>query len=225
MENGRPVRTRRLTFLRKADVVYEEVRRQILDGELAAGALLNQEHFAASLGVSTTPLREALRRLEAEGFIRTNPHHKMIVAPHEREELLFLYEVRTELDPYAAFLAADRHTLDDRTAMLGALALLPGAPGDDVTTLNREFHSSIYRASHNPVLVDLLDSLWDRSDRYRRVITDTSADPATRAEHEELLLAILDRDGEGARHLMRGHLERSRNIIENALEVGSLASR
>src|SRR4051812_45764588 len=107
-----------LRYVSKADAVYAEVRRRILDGELAAGSSVNQEQFAAQLGVSTTPLREALRRLESEGFVRTVAHRDVVVAPLDRNELVALYEVREELDPLAASLAAKRHTEAERERLL-----------------------------------------------------------------------------------------------------------
>src|SRR3954453_19819920 len=88
---------RELTYLSKADAVYAELRRRILEGELAPGAALNQEQVAAALGVSTTPVREALRRLESEALVRTVAHREVYVTPLEVEELVALYEVRENL--------------------------------------------------------------------------------------------------------------------------------
>jgi len=100
-----PSGVRPLVFKSKADAVYREVRQRILDGELSPGSSLNQEQLAATLEVSTTPLREALRRLETQGFVRTVAHREIVVAPLVVEELVALWEVRRDLDATAAALA------------------------------------------------------------------------------------------------------------------------
>src|SRR3954465_1577962 len=84
--------------LTKAQAVYSELRRMILNGELAPGHEVNQEGMAATLGVSITPLREALRRLEMEGLVRLKAHRTVIIPPLTREELVQLYVIRIELD-------------------------------------------------------------------------------------------------------------------------------
>ena len=90
----------------KAKAVYVETRSRILKGMLAPGSAVNQEALAAELGVSITPLREALRRLEMEGLIRMEAHRTMIITPLTRQELHEMYAIRLELDPLAAGLAA-----------------------------------------------------------------------------------------------------------------------
>jgi DNA-binding GntR family transcriptional regulator len=210
-----------LRYLSKADAVYAEVRRRILDGELAAGSSVNQEQFAAQLGVSTTPLREALRRLESEGFVRAVAHRDVVVAPLERDELVALYEVREELDPLAASLAAKRHTEAERERLLAAAARLETRDGDAVRA-NREFHAAIYEACHNPVLVELVDSLWDRADRYRRQVGMFARGADVRREHEAIVRAVLDRRARDAAKLMREHLRSGRAAIEAHLDRGGL---
>jgi DNA-binding GntR family transcriptional regulator len=210
-----------LRYVSKADAVYAEVRRRILDGELAAGSSVNQEQFAAQLGVSTTPLREALRRLESEGFVRTVAHRDVVVAPLDRDELIALYEVREELDPLAASLAAKRHTEAERERLLAAAARL-GTRGGDAVRANREFHAAIYQACHNPVLVELVDSLWDRADRYRRQVGMFARGADVRREHEAIVLAVLDRRAREAEKLMREHLRSGRAAIEAHLDRGGL---
>lgn len=98
-----------ITYRSKAYAAYVELRRRILEGHLEAGAPVNQEQLASDLGVSTTPLREALRSLETEGFVRTRTHRDVIVAPLDHEELLQLYQVRGHLDCLAVRLAVENH--------------------------------------------------------------------------------------------------------------------
>lgn len=214
------IQIRPVAFQSKADAAYAELRERILSGEIAPSTALNQEQFAVMLGVSTTPLREALRRLETEGLVRTITPREMIVAPIDLDELIALYEVRTTLDPLAASLAADRHDADERDRMNAAFEALRVAAPEDATNRNRDFHAAIYRSSRNPVLIETLDQLWDRADRYRRLIRGVSSDPETFAEHEKLLKTVLDRDGKKAAALMREHLQRAGALIEESLRQG-----
>ena len=223
MSETSPVRP--VAFTSKADAVYTELRQRILDGEIRPSSSLNQEQLATMLGVSTTPLREALRRLEAEGFVRTVAHREMVVAPIEIEELVALYEVRRNLDPLAAGLAAERYGVDDRARMVAALeALRADSIDESRTSLNREFHAAIYHSCQNLVLIELLDQLWDRADRYRRLIGRLSGDLNTYLEHEKLLQSVLDRDPDEATRLMRDHLLKSGTLIEEQLRVGESES-
>lgn len=218
------ITVRPVAFMSKADAVYAELRRRILDGEIPPSSSLNQEQCAAMLGVSTTPLREALRRLEAEGFVRTITHREMIVAPIELDELVALYEVRTTLDPLAVSLAAERHGAEDRERMVAAFEALRVAKIEDATSRNRDFHAAIYKSCENPVLIELLDQLWDRADRYRRLIRGLSSDPGTFAEHQAILKAVVGGKADEAAELMRAHLRRAGDLIEASLKAGENGS-
>ena len=200
----------------KADVAYDEIRAAILGGDLLPGTALNQEQLADELGVSTTPLREALRRLESEGFVKMPPHRDAIVAPLDADELLALYEVREALDSLAASLAAKRYDEADAEAMAEAAGRL-GSSGDDPVLANRALHASIYRASHNPVLIAELDSLWDRSDRYRIAIRGIALQPEVVESHRALVATVLSHDAEGAAAKMRVHISDARRSVEDAI--------
>jgi len=213
-----------LAFKSKADAVYVEVRQRILDGELPPASSLNQEQLAATLQVSTTPLREALRRLEAEGFVRTLAHREIIVAPLLVDDFTALWEVRRTVDATAAALAAERHGPDDRSRMLAAAeAMSKRSSRLDAVERNREFHTAIYCACHNPVLIEMLGSHWDRADRYRRLIAVASSAADTAAEHSSLLTAVLDRNPEESSRLMRVHLLGSQALIEQSLRANPRA--
>ena len=171
-------------FATKAEAVYGEIRRRILTGVLEPGAPINQDALAPELGVSVTPVREAVRRLEAEGLVRFEAHKTVIVTPLSRDELRELYDLRLQLDPYAASLAASRATKDE----LDEIERLARAPASDdpleQLIRNRAFHRAIYARSGNNLLIETLDRLWERTDRYRIILVsrDVAALAATR-EH------------------------------------------
>ena len=104
-------------FATKSDFAYLRLREMILSGELAAGAVLNQATLAPAIGISTTPLREALRRLKSEGLVELGAHRDARVSALTVEEARDLLEVRRSLDPLAAALAAERRTKADLHAV------------------------------------------------------------------------------------------------------------
>jgi DNA-binding GntR family transcriptional regulator len=206
-----------MRYLTKADAVYHEVRRQILLGTLPPESTVNQEQLAAQLEVSTTPLREALRRLETEGLIRTNGAHRDVtVAPIDVGEMHDLYETREALDCLAVALAAERHDTADRDAIRAAFDALSTPDGDPLER-NRALHRAIYSACHNAVLVEQLDALWDRSDRYRRLAGILATDTHVAEDHQALVTAVLDRRAPDAAEIMRGHLAVTRAFLEQRM--------
>jgi DNA-binding GntR family transcriptional regulator len=198
----------------KSAAVYEELRRRILSAAIAPGTAINQEQLAAELGVSTTPLREALRRLESDGLVTLLAHREAIVSPLDPTELAAVYEVRESLDPLAAALAAERHTDAEAKAIRKAAdrARRPGR--EDHLTVNRRYHMAIYGASHNSVLIETLDALWDRSDRYRRAVGFMATEPTIQQEHEAIAAAVLARQPDESARLMRAHIGRTRAAFQ-----------
>lgn len=207
--------------LTKADAAYLELRAEILDGVLEPSSPLNQETLAARLGLSTTPLRDALRRLEGDGLVELRTHSLVIVSPLTERELDELYSVRLTLDPMAAALAAQLASEEDNQA-IQALAKRPVA--SDVRTQlasHREFHHRVYAASHHRVLADILDQLWARTDRYRVVLVrDKALDRDTEREHEEIAAAIRDRDECAVSQVVQRHVEAALRAVQQVLAMG-----
>ena len=212
----------------KSELAYARVREMVLGGELEPGAVLNQAVLARQIGISTTPLREALRRLAQQGLVELGAHRDARVAPLDAAEARDLVELRQDLDPLAAGLAAQRRTAADLAEMAQSLARLESLPEDPSPAQlagHRRFHAAIYKASHNAVLVVTLDGLWDKTDRYRRHALRagrSDEEAAQRAEEHRLLVeAVSDRDAAAATELMRRHVETSLA----ARAAGRLAAR
>lgn len=201
----------------KNDYAYFRLRELIITGELQPGAPLRQGRLADSIGVSTTPLREAIRRLAAEGLIDLAAHRDAKVSEATPEEAANVLEVRLSLDPLAASLAAGNRTDGELATIIEAeRKLIPLTNGDGIDALmaHRDFHRSIYAASHNEVLIDMLERLWDKADRYRMIglrSRDDSAEETSRVamEHHNLVLAITDSDTNRAGELMAEHIHNS----------------
>ena len=201
-------------ILTKNDYAYAELRDRIISGELPSGLAIPQAQIAEEIGVSTTPLREAVRRLAAEGFIHLTAHRDARVVEATADEARHLYEVRESVDPLAASLAAEHRTAADIERIQAAeqtMRPLDGNANIESLQAHREFHRSIYEASKNPLLIDILERLWDKADRYRliglRDRGDSSDDTArVAAEHQEIAEAVIDGDAQRAAAAMRGHI-------------------
>src|ERR671920_673223 len=199
----------------KSDFAYTVVRKKILSGEFAPGQVLNQATLARTIGISTTPLREALRRLKSENLVDLDAHRDARVTELSAEEARDLLELRRSLDPLAAALAAERRTKADIKDIRDAANVEPLRHGLGVEELeaHRRFHRAIYRASHNDLLIGTLDGLWDKADLYRRVglvgehgheERDRKAD-----EHRRLVDCVVAGDTDGAAAVMHRHISTS----------------
>jgi DNA-binding GntR family transcriptional regulator len=217
-------RARTVQYETKTDAALNEVRSRILSGALGPGTALNQEELAADIGVSTTPLREALRRLAADGLIEISAHRDARVAALSITEARHIFETRVPLDSLAVQLAAERYdSADERRIREAAKRLRPVQDGAAAVALrtNSEFHRAVYEASHNPILIGLLDRLWDQSDRYRslgaHIFLGKGLDrDSHHTDHLELMRLVLERDGKRASELMRDHVESSLRSIREA---------
>jgi DNA-binding GntR family transcriptional regulator len=205
--------------LTKADLAYQQIRQRILEGELAPETSLDQEALAKWLGLSTTPVREALRRLESERLVVSRAHRDTVVAPLSLDMVEEVYAVRLSLDPLAVSLAAARADGAQRAAIV-ALSREHQVPGDlqSTVSLNRRLHRAIYTASGNATLVEILDSLWDLSDRYRLIVCrDQAVVELAHAEHAAIVTAVVEGAPDRAAELTRNHLAASLQQIRSAV--------
>ncbi|MFR9731161.1 GntR family transcriptional regulator [Saccharopolyspora sp. MS10] len=200
----------------KSEFAYASVREQILSGELPPGSVLNQAVLARTIGISTTPLREALRRLMSERLVELDAHRDARVTELSGEEVRDLLEMRRTLDPMAAALAAERRTRDDIAEIRRSVEqqrALPDSPSRRQLAEQRRFHAAIYRASHNDLLVEALEGLWDKADRYRMHALREGRSTAERErrdeEHRLLAEHVIAGDAQAAAELMREHVDES----------------
>jgi DNA-binding GntR family transcriptional regulator len=200
--------------------------------------VLPQAALARTIGMSTTPLREALRRLKQEGLVELDAHRDARVRPLDATEARDLLELRHNLEPLAAELAAQRRTPADVAALqesLARLEALPDNPSAAQLESHQLFHAAIHRASHNALLAEMLDGIWVKTDRYRRQALEGGRSEAERdaraTEHRLLFEAVRDGDAAGAADLMRRHVETSlgarsaRDLAEPAATEPSAGSR
>ncbi|GHF29662.1 DNA-binding GntR family transcriptional regulator [Deinococcus metalli] len=191
------------------DSVYDHLRRALLDGDIAPGERLAEVELGQHLGVSRTPIREALMRLTQDGLLVAEANKGVRVRTVTSAEARDAYVVREELDGLAAALAAEQHAASDAALLRSALNRLNGAPTTDYreqTRLDLAYHRAVTDAAHNTVLGILARDLEQRVALIKHQTRTYNAHPDTAAQHAAILQAILDRDAPAAREAARAHV-------------------
>lgn len=196
---------RRLTFMSKADLVTAALRELIIRGDLAPGDNLRQRDLAERFEVSATPVREALKQLEAEGLVTSVLHHGAVVVESNRGAMEDNYRIRAVLEALAATMATPRMTPDDIAKLESINADIVRHEDDDaaVTELNRRLHFEIYEHTGSPVLLSLMRLLWQSFAQGPQVIRPVRD---SIREHDELIGALRDGDGQRAGELTKRHI-------------------
>lgn len=208
---------------RAAEIAYAEIRGLILSGEALPGTRLKEEELAARCGVSRTPVRDALRRLEGELYVVRNGASRIFVADWQAEDLDELFALRGMIEAHAAARAATRIGPETLAALEAANARLEAAvaaPEPDIPAFleaNRRFHDLVVEAAASPRLPAVLALLVEQpivrrtAQHYGRDALERSA-----AEHAELIRALAARDSEWARGVMTGHIRRAYHAFVEA---------
>lgn len=194
------------------EAVVEHLRHQILSRRLLPGQRLVQSDLARRLGVSRTPVREALHRLAHEGLVTLSSYKSATVSEFSLAELQEIYTVRSALETHATYLAAqfiDDGELERLESLLQEIDQAFGCRDlERLQQAHYQFHACIYAAAKRRRLYDLTIQYLDLASIYQRVALSLgrgARDPVV--EHRDLLAALRRRDAEAASRLMRGHLE------------------
>jgi DNA-binding GntR family transcriptional regulator len=210
-----------------AEAALERLREAIILGELTPGTPLRLEDLARSLGTSISPIREAVRQLEARGLAEHVPHHGAKVVALEIEELRELFSIRLALETMAVRRAAELFTEEDEQAASGHLAELDQARGARdaraAVRAHTAFHFTLYEASRSPWLLRLIRPAWDSCERYRPVLLGAGAPQERHAALDhELLDSCAARDPDRAATALHDHLELATEIYEVELAGRSI---
>lgn len=218
-------RERRLSQTRRA---YEEIKRRILDNELPPGTQALEQQVAELLGMSRTPVREALIRLAQEGMVEVRPRHGMRVLPLSADDLREIYDILTGLEAIAAETIARRGLTAAEMAELEQVAsdmdlalarddLAAWAAGD------ARFHRLLVELSRNKRLQAMVETVRDQSHRARMATLKLRPKPAnSNAEHAAVVDAIRRRDPEAAHRLHREHRLRAGQLLISLLQTHGL---
>ncbi len=194
---------------------YAEIRRRILNGELSAEAPLSEYQLAAELGLSRTPVREAVKRLESEGLLQSIPNRGTFVAELTARDISEIYQVREQLEGFAARITAERmpeegmKRLEEEINLLNTLA----SEGQLVEVVDSDIrlHKLILASTQNSRLIELLGTLDDQMHRVRARFPQSSEWlETTLAEHANIVKAIKARNGDEAERAMKTHLRSAR---------------
>jgi DNA-binding GntR family transcriptional regulator len=207
-------------YLSKSDIVAKGIRALIQEGELLPGTVLRQRDLAERFRVSPTPVREALRQLEAEGFVTNELHRGATVVRTEDARVGENFLIRAQLESLATSLAASKVTDEDLDELDSILDELGATASDDParSDLNRRFHFAIYEYARSPMLLSLLNLLW-RSLGGGPKVARTAEE--SDAQHRELVEALRKRDGELAAECTRKHIMEAAAFSETADPVES----
>lgn len=207
-------------YLPLRDVVFKTLRKAIITGEFAPGERLMEISLANRLGVSRTPVREAIRKLELEGLVINIPRRGAQVARITEKSLRDVIEVRSVLEEFAAVLACERITEDEmeelKTLHEQFVISIEGNDILDMVEKDEQFHDAIFRAAKNDRLISILANLREQFYRYRmEYIKDIKQRSTLVTEHQDLMNAIFRRDSEAAKKLMKDHLvNQQQGVIE-----------
>jgi DNA-binding GntR family transcriptional regulator len=207
----------------RAEFVHTILGGAILAGKFGGGERVREEEVAQLLGVSRTPVREALRRLQSQGLLEPRTGRGLCVVALGRQQILELYEMREVLEGAAARLAA-RHASDSEIGLLEELLDACSVAEDDpdrLASVNRLLHHAIYDASHNRYLLSALQSIYDSMALLgATTFTVPGRSKTANQEHRAIVQAIATRAPEAAETVARSHIERAKETRLKML-VGS----
>lgn len=209
-------------YLPLRDVVFNTLRQAILRGELKPGERLMEIQLANKLGVSRTPIREAIRKLELEGLVLMIPRRGAEVAQITEKSLRDVLEVRRALEELAVQLACLRMTPEGVEDLKKAAKEFEQVLGDEDITVVAEadvaFHDLIYLATDNQRLISLLNNFREQMYRYRvEYLKKTEFHAKLLKEHQEIIAAIENGEGDRAKEVTSRHIENQVEVVSDTL--------
>jgi DNA-binding GntR family transcriptional regulator len=204
-------------------MVYENLRQAIVRGDIAPGTRLVESQIADAQGISRTPVREAIHKLERERFIERLPHGGFGVLGLSRQDIIETFGIRSVLEGYAARLAALNYGTDDLEPLQVKIdefqRLLEKKQLKSLPEVNTQFHDLLYALSRSPRLVGMIYGLRDHIFRFRQIILKDEQQSRTSNEDHQLMIEyIRRRDAEGVEQLVREHILRGQEMVLKALD-------
>lgn len=212
----------------KSEIAYDYIRKKIVLNEFQPNKPIDLEVLSAELSMSKTPIREAIKRLEANKFVEVNPSIGVVTKKLDLNELEQYVLIRRELESLATELAAlnmTGSTLKKLRKYLSEMEILTENNNpDDYTIINEKFHLTIYKASNSPILYNLIKDLWDKSERTKLVFSFfPERFKQSNMEHKELLETFENADAKKAREIM--YIQKTKgflSVIKKLKEIEEL---
>ena len=208
LQNHRPLR----------EIVYEELKREILVGEIAPGTRMMEIELADEMGVSRTPVREAIRKLEKEGLVTIEPRKGAYASDVSIKDMVDVLEVREDLEAMAAAMAAQKVNKDEKQALIEATMeykeAVESERTEDIIRCDEKFHQLIVNYSGNKTLIQLFSQVQELALRFRYLYYDDSSRyERMPMEHREIEEAILSGDYEKARVAAGEHVKKLKQFV------------
>ncbi|MEJ2758884.1 MAG: GntR family transcriptional regulator [Anaerolineales bacterium] len=204
-----------------AEKAYQQILAKIIQAQMEPGSVISEHTLMEELGYGRTPVREALKRLQAELFVITSPRRGMFVAPITYSDINRIYEVRLEMESIGIRLATERITESQLDALDCHISSYPSdnSPGiDSLIELDRKFHFGIYQATHNPLLQTDLQRYYYMSQRiWFYTYEHLAPEYIGLQDHPGILKELRARNPEGAEKKMRKHNKNFQNHIKEYL--------
>jgi len=198
--------------------VFDNLKQAIIRGNIAPGEWLVESHIAEMLGISRTPVREAIHKLERERLIERQPRGGFIVLGLNRDDIEETFGIRSVLEGYAASLATSRHQPKELRALEKKIEEfqlnLDKRRMDVLPEINTEFHELLYDLSKSPRLIHMINGLRDQIYRFRQMILkDEKLANVSNEDHIQMLKYMRQRDADKVERLVREHILRGRDVV------------
>ena len=209
-------------YLPLRDVVFNTLREAILRGDLVPGERLMELQLASKLGVSRTPIREAIRMLEQEGLAITIPRKGAIVAGMTEKDMQDVLEIREALEELSVQVACDKITEEEiaelQKNMKNFEHSLKSGDLKKMAQADVEFHDVIYRATDNPKLISMLNNLREQMYRYRvEYLKNPQNHEQLLKEHEAIYKRIVEKDKDAVTEMIRKHISNQVAVVKHMI--------
>lgn len=213
LQNHRPLR----------EIVYEQLKFQILTGKITPGTRMMEVELAEEMGVSRTPVREAIRKLEKEGMVNIEPRRGAYASDISVKDMVDILEVREDLEGLAASLAAERITEEQSEELLritkGYSDAIKNSDTEKMIHFDELFHKHIVSCTGNNTLIQLSETVQELALRFRYLYYDDfSRYENMPVEHKQIIEAITSGDSQTARVVADEHVKKLKNFVLKAGE-------
>jgi DNA-binding GntR family transcriptional regulator len=216
--------------LTRSDRVRQQISEKIISGEFGPGEELDEKRLAETFNVSRTPVREALRQLAASELVEWRPHQTAIVAKITPSRMVEMFEMMAEVEGFCGRLAARRMTQAEHAELIAIHKqfepYVKSGNKEGYHALNKTFHRTIYKGSHNRYLSDQASALYDRIAPYRAFqLRGPDALRLASLEHQQIIDAITTGDGDLAFRLLVDHVSLNNELFADLIAALHLAER
>jgi len=220
-----------LNILKKENLgnqVFEHIKEMILKGEIPAGKRMIESEIANFMGISRTPVREAVHKLEAEGFLKPLPKAGYVVRGLTLSDIEETFDIRSILESFAGYLAAIRYSDEEILPLEEKIEEFQRHLDRDdlkgLTRINTDFHELLYSLSRSPRLIKMIHGLRDEIFFLRKVILNSGEMALlSNKDHREMIKAIKKREAKKVRRLVMEHILRGKKFVLNEIRKGNIS--